>query len=155
MKKLLLIVAVLSSLSCNTQKLESDQLIEQNQFLIGTWKGDGKFLDVELDTALGTIPIRLEIKEDKSILASIGEASLEDIQISKAKYGFEIKGILNTAVKKGKEENKKHLILLFLVPTDADSSLNYVAANFHLKSNFSFDVTMRVGGVKLQKESNP
>ncbi len=155
MKKILLIVAVMSYLSCSTQKLEADQLIEQNQFLIGTWKGEGKFLDVALDTALGTVPIRLEIKEDKSILASIGEASIEDIQISKAKYGFEIKGVLNTAVKKGKEENKKHLILLFLVPTDADSSLNYVSANFHLKSNFSFDVTMRVGGVKLQKESNP
>jgi hypothetical protein len=155
MKKLLLIVAVLSFISCNTQKLEADQLIEQNQFLIGTWKGDGKFLDIDLDTTLGTLPIKLEIKEDKSILASIGEANLQDIQISKAKYGFEIKGVLNTAVKKGIEENKKHLILLFLVPTNADSSLNYVAANFHLKSNFSFDVTMRVGGVKLQKDLNP
>lgn len=151
MKKLFLLMATIAFISCNTQKLEADKIIEENKFLIGTWTGEGKFLDVKVDEELGPVPIILQIFSDQSIKAKIGEAIVEDISISKAKYGVEIKGVLASDIMQGKETEKKHLIILFLIPKDADSSLNYCAANFHLKSNFNFDATMRVGGVKLQK----
>ncbi len=151
MKKLLLCVLVISFVSCNTQKVDSAKLIDENKFLIGTWKGNGKFLDADLQQTLASIPIELEVKADHTILLNVAGINISNISINKAKYGFEIKGLLSDDVTKKKVSDKKHFILLFVIPENADSNLSKVDANFHLKSNFTFDATMRVGGVILSK----
>ncbi len=151
MKRLLLIVVVIGFISCNTQKLDTDKIIDDHTFLIGTWTGEGKFLDVDLQNEIKTVPVRLQINPDHSIQASIAESNISNISIQKAKYGFEIKGMLSNDITHGKASNKNHFVLLFIVPNNADSTTSGVDANFHLKSNFAFDATMRVGGVILRK----
>jgi hypothetical protein len=151
MKRLLLIVVVIGFISCNTQKLDSAKLIDEHKFLMGTWKGDGKFLDKDLHQTLAALPITLEIKPDYTIDLTVAGLPLSNINLYKAKYGFEIKGTLHTDVTNGKVNDKKNFILLFIIPENADSTLNTVDANFHLKSNVAFDATMKVGGVILRK----
>ncbi len=151
MKRLLLCILVISFVSCNTQKVDTAKLIDENTFLIGTWKGNGKFLDAELQQTLAAIPIELDVKPDHTIQLFVAGIQLSNISINKAKYGFEIKGELSDDVSPKKVSDKKHFILLFVLPENADSNLSKVDANFHLKSNFTFDATMRVGGVVLSK----
>jgi len=49
-------------------------------------------------------------------------------------------------------KKKDHLIILLVTPLkDKDGAL-VSDANFHLKSNYVWDFTMRVGGVMLKKQ---
>jgi hypothetical protein len=151
MKRLLLIIVVIGFISCNTQKLDTDKIINEHTFLIGIWTGEGNFLDVDLQNEIKSVPIRLQINPDHSIQASISKSKLSNISIQKAKYGFEIKGMLSNDITNGKASKKNHFVLLFIVPDHVDSTIRGVDANFHLKSNFAFDATMKVGGVTLRK----
>ena len=127
-------------------------VVAANPALAGTWRGDGRFLNVAMDKAMGKVPLTVEIKPDGTIAGSIGDAKLTQTSITKARYGFEIHGILDARIRKDKAETKDHLIVLLVTPAkDKDGAL-VSDANFHLKRYYLFDLTMRVGGVMLKKQ---
>ena len=151
MKHLTLMFILILAISCN-QKPNNENLVASNSFLIGKWTGDGKLFDVDINKEVGLIKIEIEIKEDNTIHGKIGEAQLINTSITEAKYGFGIKGELDSKLKTGVDLNKDHLIILFVVPEENRQDVTKSEANFHLKSNYTFDFSMRVGGVILTKE---
>ena len=130
----------------------NDNLVADNPYLLGKWAGEGRFFDTDLNSEVGLVKIEIEINEDNAVDCKIGEALLINTSIAEAKYGFEIKGELDTKLKKGIELDKKYLIILLVLPEEGRSDVSMSDANFHLKSNYTFDFNMRVGGVKLTKE---
>ena len=151
MKTSILLLTILV-LSCTGQAAEKQSVIAANPVLIGKWTGQGKFLDVALDKDLGKVPLEVEINKDNTVTGRIGDAKLTQTSIKKARYGFEIHGILDSKINKNKSEKKDHLIILLVTPVkDKDGAL-VSDANFHLKSNYTLDLNMRVGGVMLKKQ---
>jgi len=140
------------AISCNNQNTDNENLIASNPYLIGKWTGEGRFLDRDLDKEIGIIKIEIEIKEDNTIHGKIGEAKLVNTRIAEAKYGFEIRGKLDSKLKNGNDLKKNHLIILLVLPEENRKDVTTSDANFHLKSNYTFDFSMRVGDVILSKE---
>lgn len=151
MKTSILLLTILV-LSCTGQAAEKESVVAANPVLIGKWTGEGKFLDVALDKDLGKVPLEVEINKDNTVAGRIGDAKLTQTSIEKARYGFEIHGILDSRIKKNKAEKKDHLIILLVTPVKGKVGVRVSDANFHLKSNYGFDLTMRVGGVMLKKQ---
>lgn len=149
MKMVFILILVIS---CTGQHTEQENLVASNPYLIGKWTGEGRFLDVDLDKEIGIVMIEIEINEDNTILGKIGEAQLISTSIAVAKYGFEIKGKLDSKLKNDSDLDKDHLIILLVLSEENRYDVTSSAANFHLKSNYTFDINMRVGGVVLSKE---
>ena len=138
--------------SCTGQAAEKESVVAANPVLIGTWKGEGRFLDAALDKDLGKVPLEVEIDKDNSVAGRIGDAKLTQTSIKKARYGFEIRGILDSKINKNKAEKKDHLIILLVTPAKDKEGVLVSDANYHLKSNYAFDLNMNVGGVLLKKQ---
>jgi len=152
MKNLAVFLILALAFSCDRQSTYNGKIVASNPYLIGKWIGEGKFLDVDLDKEIGSVKIEIEIKEDNTILGKIGEANLLNTSIGEVKYGFEIRGKLDSKLNQGSDLKKDCLIILLVLPEGNRQSVTKSDANFHLKSNFTFDFTMRVGGVILTKE---
>ena len=151
MKNLGLTFLIALVISCTGQKSEIDNIVASNPFLIGKWTGEGGFLDVNLDKEVGKVMIEIEIINDNTVSGKIGDARLTKTSIEKANYGFEIKGVLDSRIKKNKNVKKNHLIILLVTPLKNSNDVMVSDANLHLKSNYIFDFNMRVGGVMLTK----
>jgi len=108
-------------------------------------------LNNQLHKELGTLGIEVKFNKDGTISGSIGDAQFKNAKLSQSNYGFELKTELNNWVKESYRLDKDRLVVLFVFPEKSDSTLKQSDANFHLKSNFFFDFTMKVGGVKLIK----
>jgi hypothetical protein len=153
MKDTLKIVFLLIlALSCTGRQEKNEKLIAANPYLTGTWTGEGRFYNTSLNADFGPVTFEIIIKEDNTISGKIGEARLTKTSIRKASFGFEIRGILDAKLKKDKDLERKHLIILLVMPEDSRDSVRYSDANFHLKNNYFFDFAMRVGEVGLKKE---
>jgi len=152
MKNSAIIFILILLISCSLQHENNENLVRSNSYLIGKWTGEGKFLDVNFDKEFGKVMIEIEIREDNTIIGKIGEAQINSTSIVEAKYGFEIRGILNSKLKNDKDFNKNRLVILLVLPDENREDVTRSDANFHLKSNFIFDINMRVGGVILTKE---
>ena len=143
---------VIVTLSCSGLHEKNQNLIESNPFLTGTWKGEGRFFNTTRNAEYGPILFEIVLSEEGIIKGNVGDARLTKTSIRKAAYGFEIRGILDAKLKKDKELDRKHLIILLVLPEDKRDSVKFSDANFHLKNNYIFDFRMRVGGVGLAKE---
>jgi len=150
MKYLAIILVTFFTISCGQQILDSENVIQSNPYLVGKWIGEGRFLDKDLHEEIGDIIV--EITKDNKVLARIGEATFTNTNIYKADYGFEIKGKLDKKVASSADLDKDCVIILLVLPKENRENAISSDANFHLKSNFTFDFGMRVGGVKLIKE---
>ena len=139
-------------LSCTGQAAEKQSVVAANPVLIGKWTGQGRFLDIAVDKDLGQVPLEVEINKDNTVVGRIGDAKLTKTSIKKARYGFEIRGILDSKINKNKAEKKDHLIILLVTPAKDKEGVLVSDANFHLKSNYALDLNMRVGGVTLKKQ---
>jgi len=139
-------------LSCISQNADNANLVASNPYLIGKWTGEGRFLDRDFDKEIGVVKIEIEIGGDNTIQGKIGEAKLINTSIAEEKFGFSISGILDSKLKNGSDSKKDHLIVLLVLPEENREDATTSDANFHLKSNYTFDFTMRVGGVILTKE---
>ncbi|MDH3323218.1 MAG: hypothetical protein OEM04_09525 [Flavobacteriaceae bacterium] len=147
--KYLLILTLL--ISCVDKNMDQENIIDANPYLIGKWTGEGNFLDVKLNYEIGKVIIEMEIKEDHTIVGRIGDAKLVDTNIRKANFGFTIRGKLDSKFKKDSDLEKDHLIILLVLPEKDREKSTTSSANFHLKSNYIYDSSMRVGGVLLTK----
>lgn len=152
MKKLVFMFLMILLISCNGQKTGNKNLIASNPYLMGKWTGEGRFLNTSFSAEFGTVMFEIEIKEDNTISGKVGDAQLTKTSITRASYGFEIKGILDSKLKKDMDFKKKHLIILLVIPPESNIVVNLSDANFHVKNNYFFDINMRVGGVILTKE---
>jgi len=152
MKKIAMVFFVLFIVSCTGQHEDKGNIIASNPYLIGKWTGEEFFLDSETNRKFGKVTFEIEIKEDNEIIGTIGEARLTNTSIAPANYGFEIRGILNEKIKSDSDLNKDHLIILLVLPEENREEATRSDANFHLKSNYVFDSTLKVGGVMLTKD---
>jgi len=154
MKYVTIIIAAFIAVSCGQHQADSKNIIQSNPYLIGNWKGEGRFLDDDLFKEIGNILIEVEITSDFKILARIGEATLINTSICEANCGFEIQGKLDGKVSNSTElEEKDCVVILLVLPEENRENATTSNANFHLKSNFTFDFTMRVGGMVLKKRT--
>ena len=154
MKTSILLLTILA-LSCTGQAAEKESkksVVTANPTLVGKWTGEGRFLDVAVDKDLGKVALEVEISKDNTVAGRIGDAKLTQTSIRKARYGFEIRGILDSRIKKDKSEKKDHLIILLVTPVKDKEGALVSDANFHLKSNYALDLGFRVGGVTLKKQ---
>jgi hypothetical protein len=152
MRYIIKIMMVLLLLSCGQNGPSSDEIIDSNPYLIGNWTGVGGFMDMKFAKSMGDVPFNILITKDHEITGTIGEAQINNMKISVASYGFGIKGILNSTIKEGVDFDKDHIIILLVLPEDNRQNVSSSSANFHLKTNYIFDFSMRVGGVQLVKE---
>lgn len=151
MKNLMYLLMSSVLISCLAEGLSQEEIIENNPELIGNWYGVGGFLDMDAAKKLGDVSLEFSIFEEKPITGTIGDATISEMTLSEASYGFEINGILNSRIKEEVDFEKNHLIILLVLPKGQDRVGNTIDANFHLKSNFVFDFDMKVGGVYVSK----
>ncbi|TXG34736.1 hypothetical protein [Seonamhaeicola maritimus] len=151
MRVLTCFLVIVLSLSCAEPKADNKSVVSSNPYLIGTWSGEGKFLNIDFNKEIGVIPIQMEIKDNYEISGTIGDSELVNTSIAEVGYGFEIRGELSSKIKATSKITKDHLIILLVLPEDGREKVQMSTANFHLKSNYTFDFDMRVGGVNLMK----
>ena len=152
MKNSFVLIILTLVLSCTNQENDTRNLISSNKYLMGKWKGIGSFLNIDFNKDFGTVNFDIEINSDYSITGKLGDAVLTKTRIEKTNYGFNIKGKLDSKLKENKDFNKKHVIILLVIPKEHNMDVQRIDANFHIKSNYFFDISMRVGGVLLIKE---
>ncbi|MBC8319902.1 MAG: hypothetical protein H8E34_04190 [Bacteroidetes bacterium] len=117
----------------------------------GSWEGTGRFNNISLNDEVGKFPVKITVKDDKTIEATVGDAFLYDINILKVRYGIEIQAMLSQPVRENEKINKDRIILLWVLP---EIDTNKVDVDIHLKNNFFFDAFMNVGGVILTKSEH-
>lgn len=144
-------IAVSLVLTFSTVFGQNLALVNENQYLIGEWSGLGKFFDTNIRDKIGEIPISIIIGPKGHITARIDAFVLNNVKLSKAKYGFEIRGDIQPFEKNGVSLRKDKVSILLVLPKERRVETTTSDANFHLKSNHFFDITLRVGGVVLTK----
>ncbi|MGB0807258.1 MAG: hypothetical protein ACPGRC_11240 [Salibacteraceae bacterium] len=151
MKAFTLVLMALVFLSCSNSIKPNEQVISEHPFLIGKWAGTGNFLNQEFDKEIGPLHIVISIS-NKKINAIFNNQELKNVTIQPTNYGFEIQGKLTNELNSKLKTGKDKLVVLLVIPEVNQESTNEVDANFHLKNNFNFDYSMKVGGVNLKKE---
>ena len=120
-------------------------------YVFGKWSGVGRMLNISLDREMGEIPIEIEISQ-QGIQGSVGMANIKRATLKEERYGYSVEAVLDTVINPAVDLDKDRFVLLLVQPKDSHQVQVVSDANFHLKSNFFFDFTMRVGGVMLKKE---
>jgi hypothetical protein len=153
MKTLYVALLALLITSCNWISSENENIVAENPYLVGNWEGKGRLMDVDVTDKVGDIDIKIVIESDQNISLTVAGIIAENVKIEKANYGFDIFGELNEAISKTTPLGKSHIIILLVLPKEDRDKTDLSLGNFHLKTNYFFDFSMRVGGVALQKTS--
>lgn len=152
MKQFSLLCFFVFFISCGHDKSSPKEILDSHPYLIGEWSGVGGFMHVDFAKSMGEVPVEIILAADNTISAKIGEAHLTEIEIAKAKFGIELRGVLDTKIKDAVDFDKDHVIFLLVLPDENLQKLELIDANFHVKTNYAFDFSMRVGGVMLRKQ---
>jgi hypothetical protein len=153
MKNIIFIILIFIAAICKGQTSDSEKIVAANPVLKGTWTGEGKFLNVDFNEKYGPVEFNIRIGDDNLVSGNIGEALLQKTSIAKAEYGYEIRGILVSKIKKDKDLKKDHVIILMAFPEDNITNVKISKSDFHIKNNYFFDFFMRVGNVDLVKKN--
>jgi hypothetical protein len=149
-KSSLLLVALLAAVAvgcCLVRPLPAPPLAS----FAGRWKGEARFLDRELATEYGALPVSLELGADGALAGSLGEVALGELQAFAFEFGgLEMRAKLagNVLTTGSLAPQGQHCVVLLLHPEHAGQ----IEGNLHLKSNFAFDVSMRVCALELRRE---
>lgn len=134
-----------SLLACNhLKKLET-----VDSEIYGSWAGHSQFLDVALHQEYGTFPVVVEVRSDNTVTGTVGVASITDAKVVQRSNDYLIRGRLKGSVfKQGSlpREHKDCVIMLIELENG-----NFKDGNLHLKTNFTFDFSMRVCGLTLDR----
>jgi len=152
MKQFFLLCFIVFLISCGHDKSSPKEILDSHPYLIGEWSGVGGFMHVDFAKSMGEVPVEIILAADYKISAKIGEAHLTKIEIAKAKYGIELRGVFDAKIKETIDFDKDHVIFLLVLQNENPQNLEVIDANFHVKSNYIFDFDMRVGGVMLRKQ---
>ncbi len=140
---LVLVIPLLTSCSHSSALLRVDPVIR------GNWNGEGWFLDVKLDREYGRFPVAITVHPDNTVHGNLGAASIKEGTIEQTTSHFEVRGrLIGPVFEKGSlpAEGKDCVIMLIQLENGS-----FKDGNIHLKTNFTFDFTMRVGGLTLTK----
>ncbi|MFT4754154.1 MAG: hypothetical protein ACI9GM_000317 [Salibacteraceae bacterium] len=150
MKTLTFLLISITFFSCYSKRPSNKEVITNHPYLIGHWSGTGKFLDPDYNQLMGPQPIHIWITPN-DISIEINGILTTQTHLYPTKYGFEIRGFLSTELNYAPTGEKNKIVLFLVLPQNNRSTAQDIDVNFHLKSNFNFDYTMKVGGVKLRK----
>lgn len=116
--------------------------------LVGHWVGSGRFYDVKVQAERGSIAFDLHFQPDLTLTGTVGGAKLQPCKPKKIGSSIDFYTTLRGNVFPKKGFRKDHLVLL-VTQTDGKE----MSADFHLKTNFIFDWSMRPGEViAIRKE---
>lgn len=114
--------------------------------LIGRWSGTGTFFSADLRKKVDSIPFELEIGSDRSGKGRLGGVALSEMLVKPNRNYVEIRGRLARPISSDPVLAKDRLVLV--ITGLGDSTMN---TEFHLKTNFAYDLTMREGRVVLAR----
>ncbi len=154
MKHTIILMLMGILLGCTPKKTSNQSVINTHPYLIGKWTGSGHFLDQDFDIEMGKIPFTIHIAE-KGIQVKVGSTQIQSPQLSPTNYGFEIRGELMGAINPTQTVEKNKMVILLVLPKTNRKLAQTWESNFHLKENFNFDFTMKVGWAKLSKSPVP
>lgn len=117
----------------------------------GSWAGTARFLDRDLAVEYGALAVELECGADGALAGSLGGVALRELQA----FAFESGGLELRATLAGDivtsgslAPQDQHRVVLLLQP-ERDG---FIDGNLHLKSNFAFDLSMRVCALELRRQ---
>lgn len=117
----------------------------------GRWTGEARFLERALAAEHGALAVELECGADGTFAGSLGGVALADWEaLAFESGGLELRASLAGDVVTGGSlaaQDQRRVVLLLFPERDGRR-----AGNLHLKSNFVFDPSMRVGALKLLRE---
>lgn len=151
MKYAIILILSFTLLSCKELKTNYLEVIKENPYLIGQWNGTGKFLNQNFDQEMGGQEISISI-DNNAVTAQVNSVQLKNVDLQPAKYGFELMGLLPEELNPNHPTEKDKLVFLLVIPENNKTDLKQIDANFHLKNNYTFDYSMKVGGVLLTKQ---
>jgi hypothetical protein len=114
--------------------------------LAGHWTGQGRFYNADFQKQHGSIPFDLTVSPDLVLSGTAGGAAITPARGERHGQQVDFELLLTGDVLPGTDFKKDHLVL---VVTRADGAA--VSGDFHLKSNFVFDLTMRPGALELKR----
>lgn len=114
--------------------------------LPGHWNASGRFYQVIVHEKCGLIPFDLQVDAELTLTGSIGRAKIAPAtpKISKNRIDYHAK--LDAEPCPDGENSKKFLVLLI-----TETTSKTFKGDFHLKSSFGFDLSMRPGSVEGQR----
>ena len=114
--------------------------------LVGRWSGHGTFFSAELKKKVDSLPFVLHIEPDHSGTGRVGEAEMREVRVKPTRDYIEIRAKLARPVAADPAFAKDRLVLVFTAVGDSTAE-----AEFHLKTNFVYDLRMREGRVVLTR----
>ena len=114
--------------------------------LVGRWSGSGSFSSADLQKKVGSLPFVAEFKPDRSATGRVGQATLQDVRMKPTRDHVEVRAKVVGSIGADPALAKDHLVLLVTMLNEST-----IQAEFHLKSNFTFDPGMREGRVVLTR----
>lgn len=114
--------------------------------LVGRWSGNGTFYSAELQRKVDSLPFVLTIEPDRSGSGQVGVAVLQDVRVKPTRDYIEVRAKLARPVAADPALAKDRLVLVVTALSDTT-----VEAEFHLKTNFIYDLRMREGRVRLSR----
>ena len=116
---------------------------------IGEWQGLGRFYNIDFAEEVGDLPMTIEIDSVYHITGNLGGATLYEAELilDDWNHGYMIKGKLQGQMFPGNDFHKRRLILMMKAPVMEQID----GADFHLRSNYTFDLLMRQGDITLKR----
>lgn len=114
--------------------------------LAGHWTGQGRFYDADVQKRHGSIPFDLSVSPDLVLSGTVGGAAIRPARGKRHRQQVDFELLLTGDVLPGADFKKDHLVLVITGATG-----EAVSGDFHLKSNFIFDLTMRPGALELRR----
>lgn len=112
--------------------------------IVGRWSADARLFDMHIRASTTPLAAELVIAADLSLSGQIGDATMASSSpVAKTPTRLEYRIRLNRPVHAHPDLGKDHLIVIITRRDGPDGPV--LDADFHLKSRFGFDPTLRVG----------
>ena len=114
--------------------------------LVGRWSGSGTFFSADLRQKVDSVPFVLHIEPDRSGTGRMAGVALHGVQMKPTRHHIEVRARLERPIAPDPALAKDRLVLVVTAVTDSTAE-----AEFHLKTNFIYDLRMREGRVTLAR----
>lgn len=108
--------------------------------LVGNWVASGRFYNQAFQHEFGSVDFDLQIDKDWTLRGHVGSSSITPVKPTLEGQTIVYAATLQGAIRPGSSFAKDRLVLLL---TSAEGGK--ISGDFHLKSNFIFDWSMRPG----------
>lgn len=119
--------------------------------IVGVWTGDARLFDKKLREQTTPLATTIQFHSNLDLSGSVGNARFSRTAVaSSSPDKIEYRILLDGFVKDLPELRKSHLVVIVTLRKDGQ-----LDADFHLKSRFGFDPTMRVGHFDVSRSAKP